>query len=43
VNGTAYWPVGADHTENLRPLATDEELAKRLWDWTEGILLKHDS
>lgn len=42
VNGTAYWPVGVDHTENLRPLAMDDELAKRLWDWTEEALSKHE-
>ena len=42
MNGTAYWPVGVDYTENLRPLGTDKELAKRLWDWTEEIISKHD-
>lgn len=37
-----YRPVGIDSTEKLAPLAKDRDLAKRLWDWTEGILAKFD-
>lgn len=42
VQGGFYRPVGIDSTEKLAPLAKDGDLAKRLWDWTDGILAKYD-
>ncbi|KAF9700693.1 hypothetical protein EKO04_001824 [Ascochyta lentis] len=42
VNGDFYKPVGVDFTEQLTPLARDEGLAKRLWDWTDEILVKSE-
>jgi NAD(P)-dependent dehydrogenase (short-subunit alcohol dehydrogenase family) len=42
-NGVFYKPVGVDCTEKLAPLAKDEDLAKRLWDWTDQVLTKFDN
>lgn len=42
VNGGFYKPVGVDFTKRLAPLAKDEELAKRLWEWTDEILGKFE-
>lgn len=42
VNGAFYKPVGVNFTEKATLLARDEELAKRLWDWTDQILAKFD-
>lgn len=38
VQGAFYKPVGVDLTEKLTSLAKSEELAKRLWDWTDEVL-----
>jgi NAD(P)-dependent dehydrogenase (short-subunit alcohol dehydrogenase family) len=39
-NGGYYTPVGVDSTEKLTTEAKDEALAKRLWEWTEKVLLE---
>ncbi|CAO2655315.1 Nn.00g103790.m01.CDS01 [Neocucurbitaria sp. VM-36] len=39
-NGGFYRPVGLDQWETLTEEAKSEELAKKLWDWTEGVLNK---
>jgi len=35
-----YTPGGVDSTEKLTAEARDEDLAGRLWEWTEKVLLK---
>lgn len=39
-NGGFYYPVGVDKTEMLDAKARDGDLAKRLWEWTDGVLAK---
>jgi NAD(P)-dependent dehydrogenase (short-subunit alcohol dehydrogenase family) len=39
-NGGYYTPGGVDSTEKLTVEARDEALAKRLWEWTEKVLVK---
>ena len=39
-NGTFYRPVGVDCWDKLTKEGRDEQLAKKLWDWTEGVLDK---
>jgi NAD(P)-dependent dehydrogenase (short-subunit alcohol dehydrogenase family) len=41
-NGGFYRPVGYDATDDLKGEASNVELAKRLWEWTEGVLEKID-
>ncbi|KAH7139723.1 hypothetical protein B0J13DRAFT_67373 [Dactylonectria estremocensis] len=38
-NGTYYEPIGKPGKES--GLSRDDELASKLWDWTNGELLKH--
>lgn len=39
-NGGFYRPVGEDSSDKLTKEARDEELAKKLWEWTESTLTK---
>ncbi|KAI4954018.1 hypothetical protein J4E91_001727 [Alternaria rosae] len=39
-DGGYYTPGGVDSTEKLTAEARDEDLAGRLWKWTEKVLLK---
>lgn len=39
-NGKFYTPVGVESWNALDKTARSEKLAKELWDWTEGVLLK---
>jgi len=39
-NGGYYTPGGIDSTEKLTAEARDEDLAGRLWKWTEEVLLR---
>lgn len=39
INGGFYKPVGVDFTGKMAPLARDSELAKRLWAWTNDVLV----
>lgn len=41
-NGGFYRPVGVDETANLVGKANDPELARKLWEWTEGVLKKSE-
>jgi NAD(P)-dependent dehydrogenase (short-subunit alcohol dehydrogenase family) len=40
VSGAFYKPVGVNFTEKAAPAVRDEQLAKRLWDWTDEILAR---
>jgi hypothetical protein len=39
-NGSFYLPVGVDNWDKVTKEGRDEELAKRLWEWTEQVLSK---
>ncbi|PSN65952.1 NAD(P)-binding protein [Corynespora cassiicola Philippines] len=41
VNGAYYVPIGEDYDHTLDATARDAGLAKKLWEWTEGVLEKH--
>ncbi|KAF2688326.1 NAD(P)-binding protein [Lentithecium fluviatile CBS 122367] len=40
VSGGFYYPVGVEKMAMLDKTAKSAELAKELWDWTEGVLAK---
>lgn len=39
-NGAFYLPVGVEASEKLTKEAKSEDLAKKLWEWTDGVLGK---
>lgn len=41
VNGAFYMPVGVESNSTLDKTAKDEELAKKLWEWTDEVLAKY--
>lgn len=40
VNGGFYYPVGVHARDKLNKTATDEELARKLFEWTQDVLGK---
>ncbi|KAK7757521.1 hypothetical protein SLS62_000536 [Diatrype stigma] len=40
VNGAFYMPVGVESNSMLDKTAKDDELARKLWEWTDEVLAK---